>query len=183
MNDRANVMQTIPHHGIPYARASQASHPTVLEIVLPSLLTTDHFLDIGCGRGAAIQWMLDHGFKRKITGIEIAPEIAEETRERFAGESKVNILCGDAYWMLPEDATGIYMFRPVEFIYALVLARRIREVVKDVTVLHFGDEGAAFMLDGGWDCWPHLIKFVYGHSDHGAVSRIATVYVARKRPC
>ena len=52
-------------------------------------------LDVACGTGVMFPYYLELGVA-SVTGIDISPEMAKIAQEKFAGESRVQILCADA---------------------------------------------------------------------------------------
>ena len=51
-------------------------------------------LDVACGTGV----MFDYYLERKVasvTGIDISPEMAKIAQEKYAGESAIEVICGD----------------------------------------------------------------------------------------
>lgn len=52
-------------------------------------------LDVACGTGVLIGDCLAHG-AASVTGIDLSQEMVRIAREKFAGEPRVTILCGDA---------------------------------------------------------------------------------------
>ena len=51
-------------------------------------------LDVACGTGVLFPYYLERGVA-SVTGIDISPEMAKIAGEKFAGEPKVQVLCGD----------------------------------------------------------------------------------------
>ena len=51
-------------------------------------------LDVACGTGVMFPYYLQRGVA-SVTGIDISPEMAKIAEEKFAGEEKVTVLCGD----------------------------------------------------------------------------------------
>ena len=51
-------------------------------------------LDVACGTGVMFDYYLRRG-AASVTGIDISPEMAKIAAEKYAGESKVQVLCGD----------------------------------------------------------------------------------------
>ena len=51
-------------------------------------------LDVACGTGVMFPYYLDRGVA-SVTGIDISPEMAKIASAKFAGESRVQVLCGD----------------------------------------------------------------------------------------
>ena len=52
-----------------------------------------HVLDVACGTGVLFPDYLARG--ASVTGIDISPEMARIAAEKFAGEPRVRVLCGD----------------------------------------------------------------------------------------
>jgi len=51
-------------------------------------------LDVACGTGVMFPYYLQRG-AASVTGIDISPEMAKIAEEKFADESKVQVICGD----------------------------------------------------------------------------------------
>ena len=51
-------------------------------------------LDVACGTGVMFDYYLSRGVA-SVTGIDIAPEMAKIAAEKYAGEEKVQVICGD----------------------------------------------------------------------------------------
>ena len=51
-------------------------------------------LDVACGTGVMFDYYLDRGVA-SVTGIDISPEMAKIAAEKYAEESRVQVLCAD----------------------------------------------------------------------------------------
>ena len=51
-------------------------------------------LDVACGTGVMFDYYLQRNVA-SVTGIDIAPKMAQIAAEKYAGESRVQVLCGD----------------------------------------------------------------------------------------
>ena len=51
-------------------------------------------LDVACGTGVMFDYYLQRGVA-SVTGIDISPEMAKIAAQKFAGEPKVQVICGD----------------------------------------------------------------------------------------
>jgi SAM-dependent methyltransferase len=98
----------------------------------------DVVVDVGCGKGRPLNWLLSHHRENRIYGIELDPEICGATRRRLRRFANVTVLCGDATTLLPPDATVFYLFNPfneevmrrfVAALKELPPARRRRRVI------------------------------------------------------
>jgi SAM-dependent methyltransferase len=74
----------------------------------------DVIVDVGCGKGRALNWLLERYPANRITGIELDPEICRKTARRLARRPNVTVLCGDAPTLLPRDGTIFYLFNPFD---------------------------------------------------------------------
>lgn len=74
----------------------------------------DVVVDVGCGKGRVINWLLMHYPANAVYGIEIDPEVCAETARRLRRYANVEIVCGDATTMLPTDGTVFYLFNPFD---------------------------------------------------------------------
>ena len=74
----------------------------------------DVIVDVGAGKGRAVNWLLRHHPGNRVVGIELDPEICAATAKRLRRHRHVEILCGDAVELLPADGTLFYLFNPFE---------------------------------------------------------------------
>jgi SAM-dependent methyltransferase len=74
----------------------------------------DVLVDVGCGKGRAINWFLSQYPGNRVYGIELDPEVCARTAKRLGKYGNVTILCGDATELLPEDGTLFYLFNPFD---------------------------------------------------------------------
>ncbi len=97
----------------------------------------DVIVDVGCGKGRAINVFLSRYPHNTIVGLELEPDVCAKTARRLRRHANVTILCGDATELLPRDGTVFYLFNPfgeavlAKFIAALlgIEADRPRTVV------------------------------------------------------
>ena len=85
----------------------------------------DSFVDIGCGEGRVLAWLINKHFPGKITGIEKDPDVAAIAKKwmKRRPNEKVRLIEGDAMEQSYNDYTIIYIFRPFneEFFERLIL--------------------------------------------------------------
>ena len=77
--------------------AEQVDHSAAIEEILDNagVAGGQTVLDVACGTGILFPFYLRRGVQR-VTGIDISPEMVRLAREKFAAESAVTVLCGDA---------------------------------------------------------------------------------------
>jgi SAM-dependent methyltransferase len=74
----------------------------------------DVIVDVGCGKGRSLNWLLRSFPQNRIVGIELDPDLAARTAARLRRRSNVTILTGDATGLLPADGTVFYLFNPFD---------------------------------------------------------------------
>ena len=72
----------------------------------------DVLVDVGCGKGRVLNFWLSRGLRNRMVGIEIDERWADFTAKRLAGYDNVEILCGDAFEIMPKDGTVFFIFNP-----------------------------------------------------------------------
>jgi SAM-dependent methyltransferase len=74
----------------------------------------DTIVDVGCGKGRSLNWLVEHFPENAIVGIELDPEICAATAKRLRREQNVTVICGDAIDRLPAEGTVFYLFNPFD---------------------------------------------------------------------
>jgi SAM-dependent methyltransferase len=74
----------------------------------------DVIVDVGCGKGRSLNWLVEHFPANTIVGIELDPAICAATARRLRRKKNVTILCGDATELLPADGRVFYLFNPFD---------------------------------------------------------------------
>lgn len=72
----------------------------------------DVIVEVGCGRGRVLNWLLMQGHKNRLIGIEYDEKTALATRQRLARYKNVEVITADATEFIPPDATLFYLFNP-----------------------------------------------------------------------
>jgi len=96
------------------ARDCSNSDYTALALMwdLFSIRPGDVVVDVGCGKGRVINFLLGRGVTSTIYGIEIDPRIACATRRRLRRYLNIRIITGNALECLPPEGTVFYLFNP-----------------------------------------------------------------------
>jgi SAM-dependent methyltransferase len=119
------------------------------------LQDSDVVVDVGCGKGRVINWLLSRAHRGRIIGIELDPRIAAGTRSRLHKYRNVTILQGDVLDAFPEDGDVYYLYNP----FGREVLRGFKERVeraaasrrKAVTVLYYNDVHVdVFEKDARW---------------------------------
>jgi SAM-dependent methyltransferase len=119
------IHSRFPHLGAHDVANSDYGHLRLL-FAEADVTPDDVIVDVGCGKGRAINWFLSHYPRNTIYGIELDLDVCARTSKRLRRFSNVNIVWGDATKLLPEDGTVFYLYNPFDqlamrqFISALV---------------------------------------------------------------
>jgi SAM-dependent methyltransferase len=106
-------------HQSPYGHVGathtvSTKHSLIPHLLGPTLQKGDVFVDVGCGRGRVLNWVLDDGRASAIYGIEIDKRFAAEVVRRHRRHDKVTVVAGDALEALPDAATLLYLWNPFD---------------------------------------------------------------------
>lgn len=116
-----------------------------------SLNKKDVFVDVGCGAGRVINYILQKKIEGTIYGIEIDSEIGNFTKSRLAKYKNVKILIGDFLEVAPNDATILYFFNPCNFEYMVKIIRYIENTYFKIRIIYLNCECLDLFLNRcGW---------------------------------
>lgn len=86
----------------------------------------DTFVDVGCGKGRALNWWIDNYPKSRAYGIEINEDVGMKAKRRLRKYPHVTVLVGDALQLIPEHGSLFYMFNPFGEEQMRMFAEKIR---------------------------------------------------------
>lgn len=137
------------------ATGCQSAPYTGLDVVLKSLELTpdDSFIDIGCGKGRAIAYLIGKGCRCKITGIEINPEVVSVASRWTRHYPNVEIIEGDAFGLDYNDYTVLFMYRPMETDIFICFINLLEMTLKHpVKLYYYADGQSGYYLNDrpGW---------------------------------
>ena len=137
------------------ATGSQSAPYPGLDRILKDLVLTrdDSFIDIGCGKGRVISYMVSRGFPCKITGIEINPDVAEVAHKWTSRYPNVEIIEGDAFGLDYNDYTVLFMYRPMEeFTFKMFVELLESTLTHDIRFYYYVDAQSGYYLNDrpGW---------------------------------
>lgn len=95
---------------------SQSTPYLVLEDVFKGaeFKPSDSFIDVGCGRGRVLAYMVREKYPCKINGVELNQDVASFAQNWAKKYSQVNVICADAFSVDYNNYSIIYMGRPFE---------------------------------------------------------------------
>lgn len=112
------------------------------------LADNDVFVDVGCGLGRVLSYLLIRGVKCRLIGIELDEQAANITKSRLSEFKQVEILNKNVMDCLPEDATVFYLFNPFDAARLAMFANKIEEVMRhNVHVIYLFDLHREILLN------------------------------------
>jgi ubiquinone/menaquinone biosynthesis C-methylase UbiE len=87
-------------------------------------------LDVGCGSGILIKYLLDSNKEMKLFGLDITPKMVEVAKRKFAKDPSVEITLGSAVKIPYEDSTFDYVTCASSFHHHPDPLRSAKEMVR-----------------------------------------------------
>lgn len=97
----------------------------------------DVIVDVGCGKGRVINYLLSRKTKNRIVGVELDPDIAQSTAHRLRRYRNVTILTGNILDLWPEDATLFYLYNPFGEDVVRSVSQRLKIHPRRFTVIYY----------------------------------------------
>ena len=94
-------------------------------------------VDVGCGKGRSLNWLLDRFPGNRIVGIELDPELCAATAKRLRRRANVTVVCGDATELIPPDGTVFYLFNPFDEPVMSRFAAALLERGRPATIVYY----------------------------------------------
>ena len=137
------------------ATGSQSAPYLGLDRILKDLVLTrdDSFIDIGCGKGRVISYMVSRSFPCRLTGIEINPDVSEVARRWTSRYPNIEIIEGDAFGLDYNDYTVLFMYRPMEeFTFKMFVELLESTLTHDIRFYYYVDAQSGYYLNDrpGW---------------------------------
>ena len=142
------------------AKSTQSTNYIWLDKMFQSLpLKQDAvFVDVGCGEGRVLTYLYNKGFRGKMTGIELDPDVAETARhrtERCANITVLNVNVLEAGSVF-EDATAVYLFNPFNEEVLTAFVALLERTCKHPVILYYSNDLYRRILDKR-DNW-HILR-------------------------
>ena len=147
---------------------SQATRYLVLKKIFErvDIKDTDSFIDVGCGKGRVLAYLVSHGYKCSINGIEINEVSAKIAKEWTAKYPQINFMIGDAFKLNYNDYTILFFgrpFLPVTFLEFIELIES--QLTHPIQLVYWVDQESGYLLLNrpGWNLvWRDVIDKIYG---------------------
>lgn len=137
------------------ATGSQSAPYPGLDEVLEDLSMTsdDSFIDIGCGKGRVLAYLVSRNCPCRIAGVEINPEVAAIARGWTSKFTDIEIIEGDAMKIDYNAYTVLFMYRPMETdAFKDFVGYLERTLTHGIRLYYYADMQSGYYLNGrpGW---------------------------------
>lgn len=137
------------------AKATSNSNYDDIAIVFFTLLTikpNDVIVDVGCGKGRVLNYLLYKGVTNKIIGVEINSEVALLTRNALSRFSNVSIIDSNINDTFPTDGTIFYLYNPFGLNTILEFSNKFKSLKTDFKIVYLSPTHKdVFMNDSFYD--------------------------------
>ena len=146
------------------ATGSQSTHYTILDDIFQGaeFSKDDKFIDVGCGKGRVLAYMLKRNFQGEIHGIELNEEVAEYCKEWADKYPQVHVIAGDAFKLDYDQYTVMFMGRPfLPDMFHQFIAMLEKTMTHPLKVYYWVDQQSGDYLNDreGWTL--HRREWVY----------------------
>lgn len=109
----------------------QSTNYRMLDQIIDFIYLTpqDVFVDVGCGWGRMISYLMIKKRECKYIGVEINSEAAEVARKRFEAYSKVQIITANITEYIPKNVTVFFLSNPFN---ANILSRFLEKISSEI---------------------------------------------------
>jgi len=97
----------------------------------------DVIVDVGCGKGRSLNWLIDRFPANALYGIELDPELCAATAKRLRRRRNVTVVCGDATRLIPPEGTVFYLFNPFDSTVMSRFADALLERGRPATIVYY----------------------------------------------
>lgn len=137
------------------ATGSQSTRYCILEEIFQNVefSPSDRFIDVGCGKGRVLAYLIREKFPGKLSGIELNHEVAEHAKKWAEKYDNVSIIEGDAFEQKFDDYNVFFFGRPFEPEFFLQFIQKFeKELTHPVTVYYWVDQQSGNYLNDrpGW---------------------------------
>ena len=137
------------------ATGSQQTHYRILDEIFKELsfAESDSFIDVGCGKGRILAYMLSQKFKGKLTGIELNEDVASIAQKWSRPYDNVTVIAGDAFALDLTQYNVFFLGRPFEKkTFVAFLKKFENEIREKVTFIYWWDQQSGHFLQNrpGW---------------------------------
>lgn len=134
---------------------SQSTHYLILREIFSNVNLTenDHFIDIGCGKGRVLAYLIKENAPCCLNGVEINEIPGNTAREWTKDYNNINIIIGDAFKINLNDYNVFFLGRPfLPNTFLEFLEKLEKDVTHPVTFIYWVDQQSGHYLKDreGW---------------------------------
>lgn len=135
---------------------SQPTHYLILEKVFSYIEITDNdrFIDIGCGQGRVLAYLIKEGINCRISGVELS-QVPLRTVEKWTKRyPEISIIAGDAFKLDYNQYTVLFLSQPFYPITFLKFVELLEEqLFHKISLIYLFDQESGDILDNrpGWE--------------------------------
>lgn len=127
---------------------------SVLPIIfrLVRISKKDVIVDVGCGKGRVINFLLSRGYRNKLVGIELDKEIAARTAKQFRKYKNVAIIYGNALDNIPKDGTIFYFYNPFDRDVVARFEELLSQMfpTRPIRIIYYNPKSINVFCNGNW---------------------------------
>jgi SAM-dependent methyltransferase len=119
---------------------SDASNIWIIRRMLSArpLKPQDTLVDVGCGAGRGLRWLVNQGYTNRLVGVELDVSMSAMAARFLARFPNVEIIQADILQAIPDDATVFYLYNPFD--------EAIMQLFKDALLTKFQARGNVTLL-------------------------------------
>jgi SAM-dependent methyltransferase len=124
----------------------------------------DIIVDVGCGKGRVINYLLSKGYRNKMIGLELDKEIAATTAKQFYKYKNVVIISGNALQNIPKDGTIFYFYNPFSREVVIQFEELLAQMFanRPIRIIYYNPKSIDVFCNGNWK-----IKYINFEHDLG----------------
>ena len=135
---------------------SQSTSYVILDRIFSHVMLTeqDSFLDVGCGKGRVLAFLLKMHAPCRLYGIEINEISGKVAREWTQKYDQVNVTVGDAFQMDYNPYTILFLGRPFLPVTFLQFIEKLESgLAHSITLIYWVDQQSGYLLKDrpGWE--------------------------------
>lgn len=161
--------QASRYAGLGYYEIANSSYDALALMLRGRLRRGDKVVDVGCGKGRVLNFLLSLDLDLDITGIEVDEAVARATAERLRGYPNVHILVGDARKHLPASFDLLYMYNPFNASVMVEFEPLLRS--RATRIVYYNPLHLDAFSPRHWDVTLHPMRGVHLEHDFAEVVR------------
>lgn len=147
---------------------SHATHYIILKKIFDkvNIEESDSFIDVGCGKGRVLSYLIMHDYKCAINGVEINETSGKVVKEWTSKYPQIRLMVGDAFKLNYNDYTVLFLgrpFLPVTFLEFIELIES--QLDHQIQLIYWVDQQSGHLLSNrkGWTLvWREIIDKIGG---------------------